>query len=514
MENRCRPSSFFGDLRSRELNGLRVRKRSHLGDLSSDASGAGAGVLAIEHDGEPSPPTAVSFCKSSRNPHLLAVSDEEGYISFYDTRRSLPSYSSCWEGAGQARVCNWIAHSNAIFDICWNKEDNQILTASGDQHIKIWNAEKRTCTGSLAGHTGSVKTVCSHSSNPDLVVSGSRDGSFALWDLRCSFSSTNRFGETCLSPISLVNDAHALTQRKRGRRGKADSKSITSVLYLKDGISIATAGAVNSVVKFWDTRNLKTSIIQTCPAAEPSTKSEKIQHGITSLSQDSYGVSLAASCRDNRIYLYDVLKLDRGPIKIFSGSKIGSFFVKSVISLDGAHILGGSSDDNAYIWQVRRPESAPTILKGHQGEVTSVDWCSSELGKVVTSSDDFMVRVWKMNKDGCLNTRSPAAIRKRIIAPSVEPRRLILDEPPTCSASMKDNFQAMEATVHEPSSPAQCKVVEFRTPESGRKRSSSFLMDGKEMQESLEAISGSPSSVLSPPPSTKRRTILDYYHSV
>lgn len=119
-----------------------------------------------------------------------------------------------------------------------------------------------------------------------------------------------------------------------------------------------------------------------------------------------------------------------------------------------------------------------------------------------------------MNKDGFLNTRSPAAIRKRIIAPSVEPRRLILDEPPTCSASMEDNFQAMEATVHEPSTPAQCKIVEFRTPESGRKRSSSFLMDGKEMQQSLEVSSGSPSSVLSPPPSTKRRTILDYYHSV
>lgn len=30
-----------------------------------------------------------------------------------------------------------------------------------------------------------------------------------------------------------------------------------------------------------------------------------------------------------RIYLYDVLKLDRGPMKIFSGSKIGSFFVKA-----------------------------------------------------------------------------------------------------------------------------------------------------------------------------------------
>lgn len=84
MENQCRPSSFFGDLRSRELNGFRgspsrnlfhflnyrslilpyvVRKRPHLGELTSDANGPGTGVLAIEHDGSPSPPTAISFCK-------------------------------------------------------------------------------------------------------------------------------------------------------------------------------------------------------------------------------------------------------------------------------------------------------------------------------------------------------------------------------------------------------------------------------------------------------------------
>lgn len=29
----------------------------------------------------------------------------------------------------------------------------------------------------------------------DLLVSGSRDGSFALWDLRCKSDSTNRRGE-------------------------------------------------------------------------------------------------------------------------------------------------------------------------------------------------------------------------------------------------------------------------------------------------------------------------------
>lgn len=76
------------DLQSLSLSDLNlirpfvVRKRPHLGDLTSDAGGAGAGVLTIEQYGEPSPPTAVSFCKveffkhkfsSIRNRALLMV---------------------------------------------------------------------------------------------------------------------------------------------------------------------------------------------------------------------------------------------------------------------------------------------------------------------------------------------------------------------------------------------------------------------------------------------------------
>ncbi|CAL9050312.1 unnamed protein product [Musa banksii] len=528
MENRCLPSSFFGDLRSRELNGFRVRKRPYLGDLSSEPGGFGTGVLSVEHSGTTTPPTAVSFCKTSRNSHILAVTDEDGYVSFFDTRRSLPSYASCRERTAESRVCEWVAHGNAIFDICWIKiaqviyiiffvyvlqDDNQILTASGDQYVKIWNAEKRKCIGILAGHTGSVKTVCPHSSNPDIVVSGSRDGSFALWDLRCNSSSTNRFGEACLLSTAVVKEAHASAPRKRRRQGKAASMSITSVLYLKDEISIATAGAVDSVVKFWDTRNLKSSVTQACPHVEPFVRKETIQHGITWLSQDSHGASLVASCMDSRIYLYEVLQPDKGPVKVFSGSKIESFFVKSAISPDGAHILGGSSDGNAYIWQVKRPESAPAILKGHDGEVTAVDWCSSEVGKLATSSDDFMVRVWNMKKGGRISARSPTAIRKRITAVVTECRKRILDDPPACSISMDDTFQALTGASVEPSSPDGSKMLEFSTPKSGKRSYKSFLREEKEMQQSPEAALSSPSSVLNPPSSSKRRTIRDYFVS-
>ncbi|XP_026660350.1 denticleless protein homolog isoform X2 [Phoenix dactylifera] len=488
-----------------------VRKRPYLGDLSSEPSGLGTGVVAIEHDGVSTPPLAISFCKTSRNSHLLAVSDEDGYLSFYNTCQSLGSVASCWEKAVEARVCDWIAHNNAIFDVCWIKDDNHILTASGDQTIKIWNVEKRKCTGILVGHTGSVKSLCSHSSNPDLVVSGSRDGSFALWDLRCESSYKNTHGEICLGYTAVVKEAHTSIQGKRVRRGKAGSMSITSVLYLKDNVSLASAGAVDSVVKFWDTRNLKSPVTQACPYVEPSLEKERGLHGISCLSQDSNGVFVAASCMDNRIYLYDVLHLDKGPMKIFSGSKIESFFVKSAISPDGAYILGGSSDGNAYIWQVRKPEGLPVMLKGHEGEVTAVDWCSSEIGKIATTSDDFMVRVWNFKKGGCISSGSPKAVRKRVIAPNTEGRKLAMDEH-LYSTEMADSLCASREVATNPHSPVQTKSLEFSTPESGKKTHfRSLLGEEEEMQKSPDAELSSPSSVLNPPPSLKRRTIRDYF---
>ncbi|ONM08027.1 Transducin/WD40 repeat-like superfamily protein [Zea mays] len=132
---------------------------------------------------------------------------------------------------------------------------------------------------------------------------------------------------------------------------------------------------------------------------------------------------------DNRIYLYSVLHVNKGPINVYTGSKIEFFFVKSAISPDGTHILGGSSDGNVYLWQVDQPESVTAVLKGHEGEATSVDWCASEVGKIATSSDDSTVRVWSTKKMDCTNVSSPTVIRKRAIAPNTEHRRSITHEP-------------------------------------------------------------------------------------
>ncbi|BBH00446.1 Transducin/WD40 repeat-like superfamily protein [Prunus dulcis] len=353
-----KPQSFFQDIRSRELHGFRAPKRPYINGLASDFNEIGA--IAAEHNG---PPMAISFGKTCKNSDIVAMSDEDGYLSLFDTRRKFSASASFQENADKTKVCDWVAHQNAVFDVCWIKDDTQIMTASGDQTIKVWDIQEKKCTAILMGHTGSVKSLCPHPTNPEIIVSGSRDGSFALWDMRCNSSSKNIHGEIAICSTAVVKGAHLFPRAKRVRRGKAASMSITSVLYLKDEVSIATAGAVDSIVKFWDTRSLKNVVTQTSPHLESTEK--------------------------------------------------------SVLSPDAAHMLSGSSDGNAYIWQiltllaistqVNKPQEDPVILKSHDGEVTAVDWSHFEVGKMATSSDDFT------NSYGP-STNSPSVIRRRVMA--------------------------------------------------------------------------------------------------
>ncbi|XP_041003770.1 denticleless protein homolog [Juglans microcarpa x Juglans regia] len=504
------PRSFFRKIRSRELSGFRVRKRPYISDAASDIIEIGA--VTVEHCGDETPPLAISFCKNIKNSHILAVSDEDGYVSLFDTRRKFSCSASHQENAEKAKVCDWVAHHNAVFDVRWIKEDAQILTASGDQTVKVWDVQEMKCIAELMGHTGSVKSICSHPTNPDIVVSGSRDGSFALWDLRCNSNSRSVHGELCLGSTAVVKGAHLPPQAKRIRRGKAASMSITSVLYLKDEVSIATAGAVDSVLKFWDSRNLKSVVTQTCPHPQ-STEKERRLHGISSLSQDLNGVFLSASCMDNRIYLYNLLQLEKGPLRSFSGCRIESFYVKSAISPDATHIISGSSDGNAYIWQVNKPHEDPVAFKSHDGEVTAVDWCPFEDGQIATCSDDFTVRMWNTQNGICSSTGSPpSSNRRRVMAiPRVECRKLMVNEP-SCPKEDPDSWLPSNDVSHQNNSSYTIIMPEISTPEGQKKRFFSGSDLNEAFEKTPEATVKSPSSVLNPPSSTKR-TIRDYFHA-
>ncbi|KAF1879326.1 hypothetical protein Lal_00005792 [Lupinus albus] len=509
MENSSIPKqsqSIFTLVASRQLNSFQCRKRPRFDGFVSGFNETAA--LAVQHDAVNTIPLSLSFCKTSKFSHILALSDEDGYINLFDTRRNL-SKSTCYEdNAEKSKICEWVTHHNAVFDVCWIKEDTQILTASGDHTMKLWDVQEKKCIGVLVGHTGSVKSMSSHPTNSDIIVSGSRDGSFRFWDLRCK-STANRFGDPSIcTSTEVVKEAHISSQARRVRKSKAASMSITSVLCLKDQVSIATAGAVDSVLKFWDTRNLKTFVTQTCP--HPQSTEKKRLHGISSLSQDDSGLFLSASCMDNRIYLYNVLQLEKGPIKYFSGSQIDSFFVKASISPDACHLVSGSSDGKAYVWQVNKPQEKPLALKSHdEGEVTVVDWCPTEIGKLATASDDHTVRIWNKNSYVC-DRKFPYSIRRRVLAMPRTECKMLLNSEEMCLKSEHKAFLSNE-TPRQPIKPdIPITPSKVHTSEGHKDQLSSGFDPTESSEKSPQSTSKSPSSVLSPPSSLKR-TIRDYF---
>lgn len=80
-----------------------------------------------------------------------------------------------------------------------------------------------------------------------------------------------------------------------------------------------------------------------------------------------------------------------------------STFIKSSVSPCGQFLLTGSSDANAYIFPTSvnatttsafRRAMPPIVLRGHESEVTTVDWNPFNLGQCVTCSDDNTIRLW------------------------------------------------------------------------------------------------------------------------
>lgn len=366
-----------------------------------------------------------------RGPALVAVADEEGFVTVADTLR----IGNAAAHDSSAVVYQLEAHNNAVFDVRWSADGERLLTASGDQTIREWDTERMACRGECRGHLGSVKCVATSPTTPHIIASGSRDGSLRLWDLRCHRSvrqvtdATNSVHAHVFHAARSREDAHMnldKAPRRRPRMGRS-KQSVTAVVISKEGETVITGGASDGVVKVWDLRGMREPVASVdCHGAHGNGGAGAVTsspargsrtHGITSIALDRYGTSVAASCVDSTIYVIDLLSLGRADaaggdcgttngaaaggeiVRRLTGHSTNNFYIKCDFSADGSRVLSGSADGCAYIWDVSRciPESCdsrPLRLHGHEGDVTGVRWSPLDAGTVATIADDFTLRVW------------------------------------------------------------------------------------------------------------------------
>src|SRR6267378_1393082 len=74
-----------------------------------------------------------------------------------------------------------ITTNTPIFCIAFSPDGNQIVSGSGDQSVRVWEAKTGEQLRELQGHTSAVYSVA-FSPDGNQIVSGSCDESVQVWD--------------------------------------------------------------------------------------------------------------------------------------------------------------------------------------------------------------------------------------------------------------------------------------------------------------------------------------------
>ncbi|KAA0183451.1 putative prokaryotic DNA topoisomerase [Fasciolopsis buskii] len=82
-------------------------------------------------------------------PDLILLAQEDGLVHLYNTSVSGP----------QAFIRDYEPHANAVFDVRWLASGASFLTASGDQSIRLVDAERGISLQQFFGHTMSVRCL-------------------------------------------------------------------------------------------------------------------------------------------------------------------------------------------------------------------------------------------------------------------------------------------------------------------------------------------------------------------
>lgn len=333
----------------------------------------------------------------------------------------------------------------------------KLISASGDHLAKLFDVteSKLICIREFAGHSRSVKVATFKKNDCSVFATGGRDGAILIWDLRATGDAVQKVDNRIYS-AHVGNAPTTPSTRRRGSRvttpkcsTNVSNSSVTGLVF-QDENTLISCGPGDGVIKAWDLRR-SYSALKKDPIAKHNLPyaGKSTLKGFTNLIADDSGTKLYASCMDSKIYCYNISTYTKEPSMVYSGLQINSFYIKSCLSPDGNYLLSGSSDERAYIWNLKNPNPLVT-LSGHNYEVTCVAWSEHqncvEQGNfcIVTCSDDALHKVWRVG---------PEEIP--------EDERMFLRG----RAEIQDNYFRTSTSVHTRQSKPQCKLLES-TPRS------------------------------------------------
>lgn len=252
-------------------------------------------------------------------------------------------------GSCEQSILTLRGHQQWVSSIAYSSDGTRIVSGSGDDTVKVWDA----LTGKelLSWRTGGKGvTALALSADGKQIVTGHWNHSLQIWD--------------------------ALTGQKLSTlRGHAEN--ITSVAISPDGKRIVS-GSGDDTLKIWDAAAGK--ILHTLDHDN--------EYDIAAVAFSPDGKRIVSGDGDNVIKIWDA---QSGEDLLTLLGHDGAITAVA-FSPDGRLIASGSIDDTVRIWDAQSGKELMTLL-GHTDDITAIAFESA--GKrLASSSTDGTVRIW------------------------------------------------------------------------------------------------------------------------
>jgi len=260
-------------------------------------------------------------------------------------------------------------HTDTVQDISFDAKGKVLASCSADLTIKIWDFVEFECTKTLKGHDHNVSSVA-FMNDGDHIISASRDKTIRLWELTTGY---------CIKTF------HGHEEWVRMVRPTLDGSLIASC----SNDQTVRVWSVNSGECTAELRE-HDHVIE-CVAWAPETSHQNIcaAGGIEFRKNEKNGPFLASGSRDKTLRVWDVSTGQCLFVLIGHDN-----WVRGVMFHPrGKFLLSTSDDKTLRVWDIHNRRCHKT-LAAHEHFVTTLD-VHKTAPYVITGSVDLLVKVWE-----------------------------------------------------------------------------------------------------------------------
>ena len=281
-------------------------------------------------------------------------------------------------------------HESYVESVAFSPDGTRIATASGDNTVRVWNAQTGESIHTLDAHTNDAYAVA-FSPDGSRIASGAADDVIRIWDaetgeqLRVFTGHKDWINALAFSPdgtriVSCADDDTArVWNAETGElihTLQGHTQWVFAVAYSPDASRIATGGR-DHTVRIWDAETGETIHILTDHTDE-----------VNSAAFSPDGTRLLTGADDGTFRVWNA---ETGEL-LRSIDAQSNAVQSAVYSPDGTRIATGGSDDAVRVWDAETYQQLQAY-RGHSGTVNSVAYTADGM-RIASGSDDDTARVW------------------------------------------------------------------------------------------------------------------------